>query len=147
MPPKTPDSKPLTPQALAAFKIQKTPELELVNQGLTDHDIEKLVVVLATNPYITKLNVSNNRLTNASALLLAQNTTLHELILQKGNKDIKGQWYLGFLTNDTLCKLPIQGGSGSELAKVRAKIKQNLKNRNNALALVKRLLLTLSFVM
>lgn len=130
MPPKTPAAKPLTSKELAAFKIQKTPNLELTDRGLTDQDIEKLVVVLAANPCIKKLNVSNNCLTNTSATLLAQNNTLHELILQTGNKDIKGQWYLEFLKNDTLCKLSIRGGSGPELAKVRAKIKQNPTNRD-----------------
>ena len=99
--------------------------INLSNKKLHDKDVNELIELLAKNPGITELNLSNNQLTEKTVAKLAANTTLKTLRLKPGNPDIELSMFSQFLNNTTLTSLPFRGGSGSEIEKLRQHIKNN----------------------
>ncbi len=102
-------------------------KLNLSKQNLTDQDIAALTPLLSQNPHIKELDVTGNSLTNASAAILAKNTTLQTLRLKFGNSAITTTGLRVFLQNTTLTKFPIIGGSGDSIKQIRQHIKSNAK--------------------
>ncbi len=100
-------------------------KLDLSNRNVSDADIILLVQALQQNPRITELDLRNNNLTNASANRLAANTTLRTLRLKPGNSHLTITGMDAFLNNTTLTTLPIVGGSGPALQRLRAHIVAN----------------------
>ncbi len=108
-------------------EVYKNKKLYLRGKHLTDKDIKVLVKLIKKNPSITNLDLRDNKLTDTSTPRLAALSQLKELCLS-GNKAITTEGYRAFLSNGTLTKLPIVGGSGAERKIIRAHIRTNPKS-------------------
>jgi hypothetical protein len=102
--------------------------LDLSAKQLADADIALLCPLLTKNPKIITLDLRNNSLTNVSATLLAENTTLRTLRLKPGgNNGITIAGLQVFLKNQTITCLPFTGGRGDSVTTLRNHIETNFK--------------------
>lgn len=105
--------------------------INLSGKKLQDKDVDKLIELLAVNPSVTELNLSNNELTEKTLKKLVANTTLKTLRLKPGNPAITVSMLSQFLNNTTLTCLPFTGG-GPEQRKLRQHIKENANRPQTA---------------